>query len=288
MQRIMVATDFSNSAFEAAVLAARVASRHAATLSLFHAHPVAEPNAIAASGPAMTEALTEAGHLLTELATRVSESVRPGLTIETAAVAGEPVAAIVAHATRGDAQLIVMGSLGAGGATKHPEFGSVAAAVSRRAGCPVLVSRIDQALTVPGAGAFKKPTVVIDDVAFSHAAVALAAQLSEPESTIEVVHAILATADIEQSANVRNADMQRIAELAPRVDETTVAVTVTSGPSRFTDQLLDFVGKSSDVVIVGAAPEEAGGLLGPIADKMLQVSPVPVAIIPRPALTRDS
>ncbi|MBT8491719.1 MAG: universal stress protein [Deltaproteobacteria bacterium] len=289
MKRIMVATDFSNAAFDAAVLAARVARRHGATMLLFHAQAVAEPNTMSSDGPELKAALAESEHLLSELKKRITDAVPVGLTIETVAHLGEPADAIVHEAATWNAHLLAMGSLGAGGATQHPEFGSVAAAVSRRAHCPVLVSRLDQPLTVPDDGAFTKPTVVIDDAAFAHEAVAAAAQLAEPESTIEVVHAAVGgTNDPGTLARMRSEDLQKIAELAPRVEETAIGLTVTAGPSRFLDQLLDFVGTSSDLVVVGAAPPEAGGVLGPIADKMLQRSPVPVAVIPRPALAKPS
>jgi nucleotide-binding universal stress UspA family protein len=285
MKRIMVATDFSNAAFDAAVLAARVARRHQATLLLFHAQPVAEPNTTSADADELKVSLSESEHLLSELAKRVADAVPVNLSIETVAQIGDPAHTIVHEAATWNAELIAMGSLGAGGATKHPEFGSVAAAVSRRAHCPVLVSRLDQPLTVPNSGAFKRPTVVIDDVAFAHDAVRLASVLAEPESTIEVVHAVIgADNDPQALASLRSQDLQKIAELAPQVDEVAVGLTVTTGPSRFLDDLLDFVGKSSDLVVVGAAPPEAGGVLGPVADRMLQRAPVPVAVIPRPAL----
>lgn len=136
-QRILVAVDGSDHAFDAARVAARLAAATSARITLMTAYhapseALGEPN----YSRALTEALDAAQRLL-EDARRVTLNAG-GLEPQVEWLAGDPAETIVEAARAGDYDLVVMGTLGRGrlGAAL---LGSVSSAVAAQAGRPVLV-----------------------------------------------------------------------------------------------------------------------------------------------------
>ncbi|BCX02847.1 MAG: universal stress protein UspA [Candidatus Roseilinea sp.] len=137
IQHILLATDGSAAAERAASLAASLAIRFNAKLTVLHAfQPIpfllGEPN----YSHALDRALEGATHLLGNVKKRLSEM---GVhTVETDFVEGPPADVILGVADTRKPDLLVIGSRGL--STWQGAFlGSVSAAVVQRAECPVLV-----------------------------------------------------------------------------------------------------------------------------------------------------
>lgn len=134
--RLLVPLDFSDASLEALEYALPIAQHHAASITLLH---VLEPVAYgldftlmpAHRGPAAKE----------EMAGRLKELAAPlqgrGLAVHCLVQGGAPADAIVEWAAERRPDLILMGTHGRRGLS-HLVSGSVAEAVLRRAGCPVL------------------------------------------------------------------------------------------------------------------------------------------------------
>ena len=130
IRNILLPTDYSDASRAAGRMAAELARHFNARLHLVHVvPPVTDP------GPAGDMAL-----VLAELG--------PDLDVVTAVVLGRIAPEIVSYAARNDVDMIVMGTRGRTSVSRAL-LGSVAAAVVRRAACPVLtvpVSRYDGAV----------------------------------------------------------------------------------------------------------------------------------------------
>ena len=119
IRNILFPTDYSDASRPAGRMAADLARHFKARLHLVHVvPPVTDP------GPAgaMAAALAELG---------------PGVDVVTAVVHGRIASEIVSYAARHDVDMIVMGTRGRASVSRAV-LGSVAAAVVRRAACPVL------------------------------------------------------------------------------------------------------------------------------------------------------
>lgn len=141
IERILVATDFSESAEKAVEAATELARKFEAELVLLHAYkidiPLASP--MTAGGYALPADFFE--RLGTEARQRVEaaaqEITSKGVSTTGIAVEESAAAAIVETAESRDVDLIVMGTRGLTG-LKHVALGSVADRVVRLAPCPVL------------------------------------------------------------------------------------------------------------------------------------------------------
>jgi nucleotide-binding universal stress UspA family protein len=140
IHRILVPIDGSSQSLKAAEVAAELAGRLKARITLLIA---VEPPEIAREYVA-AEAMEEIRRGLSDaadamLATAAARVQRPGVEVRKRLVTAPPVSAITAAAEAGQ-DLIVMASRGLG---MHPTerhlLGSVAEGVLRRAACPVLV-----------------------------------------------------------------------------------------------------------------------------------------------------
>jgi nucleotide-binding universal stress UspA family protein len=121
LQRLLVATDFSTFAGAALQAVCELAGKFKAAVSLLHA---AESSA---DGP-------QAERMLAQL---VKNLRRQGIAAEGVCVAGDPVEMILAQAAAWQADLIAVGTRGRQGLSRVV-MGSVAEALLKRAGCPVL------------------------------------------------------------------------------------------------------------------------------------------------------
>ncbi len=139
IRKILLPTDFSDSAEQAAVLAIEIAQAFGAKLLLLcvYAGPIYQGpfhTAYAASAEILERLHHEAEHALRELHQRASDA---GVSAESFAMPGLARDVIVEMAQSQAVDLIVMGTHGHTG-FRHLLLGSVAERVVRTAPCPVL------------------------------------------------------------------------------------------------------------------------------------------------------
>jgi nucleotide-binding universal stress UspA family protein len=144
-QHILVATDGSDHALQAARIAAEIAQKFGSKVTLLSVYdpPAFAPAILPSIEPAIApDAVMRLGEEVQEAVER-----RTGEVFEQAGVAytpirevGRPVAMIIEVAQREKADLIVMGSRGLGGVESFL-LGSVSDRVLHQAHCPVLIAR---------------------------------------------------------------------------------------------------------------------------------------------------
>ncbi len=138
-KRICCPVDFSEPARVAMQIAADLARRHGAELTLFHAYPL--PGYTLPDGsvvPSTTMLQDLATQTANHLAAWKAEAEQAGAPrVSTAHAIGDPAAVIVDFVRDGAYDLVVVGTHGRSG-FRHALVGSVAERVVRRAPCPVL------------------------------------------------------------------------------------------------------------------------------------------------------
>ncbi|MGE3807598.1 MAG: universal stress protein [Gemmataceae bacterium] len=147
---ILYATDFSQRSQPAFGLACSLAFDHGAKLVVVHAVP---PPAVA-FGEALTQRVYEEA---LEHARRDLEKLRPtdpAVHFETRVMEGDPAAVILEAAREAGAELIVLGTHGRAGLSRVI-MGSVAEEVLRKAHCPVVVMKAEQAKTEAASQPFR-------------------------------------------------------------------------------------------------------------------------------------
>jgi len=137
-RRIVVATDFAESAERALACAVQLARRHAAELILLHVYMdlPAYPEITAGQVEAIYE--EQRGWIESALERRARSARGEGLLARAVLRTGSPAPTIAEMAREEDADLIVVGSHGRSGLDRLI-LGSVAERVVRLASCPVLV-----------------------------------------------------------------------------------------------------------------------------------------------------
>jgi len=191
LTRILCPIDFSEASSHALEHAAVLCTRTGARLTALHVFmPMLALADAAALAPATFDAVAAAD--LQSRRERADAQCRPvreaGVALDVVVTVGQPVPAILDHATALPADLIVMGTHGTSG-FEHLVLGSVTEKVLRKAACPVL--------TVPPrvhAGAVAPPTHVLCAVDFSDcsqkAAVAAAGLAAEAGARLTLLHVI--------------------------------------------------------------------------------------------------
>lgn len=131
--------DFSDASRAAMEVAADLARRFGATLTLVHAYPVPgytfPDGSVVASPRMMQELADQAARHLGEWQRQAEGLGAPSVKSET--LVGEPAGEIVAYARDHSVDLLVLGTHGRTG-LEHALMGSIAERVVRRARCPVL------------------------------------------------------------------------------------------------------------------------------------------------------
>jgi len=146
LNRVLVATDFSEPSVAALRYGRGLAAAFHAALHVVHVVPdsMALPWATMADGLAMADVQKqwerEARERLEQL---IPENERPGLGVRLVTLAGDPVRQMTAYAAEHDIDLLVLGTHGRG-PLSHLVLGSVAERVVRTAPCPVLTVRHPQ------------------------------------------------------------------------------------------------------------------------------------------------
>ena len=143
INKILVATDFSESANAAVKYAIKLAKETQASLTLLHSYqtlPYTESVGLVSFEPRLHESLRSSAKAA--LLEAQGEATGSGLSqVEIAVEQGAPFDAITHFAKEGHYDLIVVGTHGRTG-IRHALLGSVAERVVRHAHCPVLVVRI--------------------------------------------------------------------------------------------------------------------------------------------------
>ncbi len=294
MKRILVPTDFSDHARAAARLACGLARRKSAEvwlvhgLHLFEAQSLSEDARLRYEGAEIEDAKRRLERERIQLA---SSAAGQGVELRTAVRRGDPASAIIAFAVEWEADLIALGSKGQE-ADERLEFGSVAQHVTRHAPCPVLVTRSGQDARRPDHGLFRSPLVAVDYSRFTQPAVALATDVAERGSVIELIHVYHAP-DVRDRPNlsrhlgqVRAEEIERLRELARNLDLAPLAVEARAEIGKVAAQLVDYIAHSkTDVVILGAHGRDTSAqLIGTVVDRVVRVSAAPVIVIPEGAL----
>ncbi len=131
--------DFSDASRAALEVAADLARRFGAALTLVHAYPVPGytfPDGSVVASPRMLQELADqAAKHVGEWKRRAEELGAPQVTAET--LVGDPAAEILGYARDRRVDLLVLGTHGRTG-IEHALMGSIAERVVRRASCPVL------------------------------------------------------------------------------------------------------------------------------------------------------
>jgi nucleotide-binding universal stress UspA family protein len=141
-KRICCPVDFSDASRAALEVAADLARRTGASLTLLHAYPIPGytlPDGSVVASPTMMQELAGAADLhLAEWRADAERLGAPAVTAEK--VVGEPAREIVAWVHANGNDLLVLGTHGRSG-LEHALLGSVAERVIRKAGCAVLTVR---------------------------------------------------------------------------------------------------------------------------------------------------
>jgi nucleotide-binding universal stress UspA family protein len=145
LKRILVPTDFSESANHALRYGISFAREYKADLILLH---VVETLSVGYAGDLfpvpMAEVLEEiAGYAKTELAKLVALAKERGVEARDVVIQGKPPAEIIQYARANSIDMIVLGTHGRG-VLDHALFGSTTERVVRKAPCPVLTCRLTE------------------------------------------------------------------------------------------------------------------------------------------------
>lgn len=289
---VVVAIDGSPHSARAVRWAGAVAERERRRLLLVHAAEDARASWVAYPEfpPVDLEALQQASRaagerLLDEAAGQVRDT-HPSVDVHTRCEVGDPREILIAYSTR--AYLLVIGSRGRG-PVRRLLLGSVAAAVTRRAACPVLVLRPGSE-TSQGNGVL----VGVDGTEASRETLAFAFQAaswSKVPLTVLYCFWDFAREDHEDAvvapdhpgyAEERALVSTAMAGLPEQFPDVEVRVQLARG---LVDRMMLDLAKDRDLLVVGARSHGAirEALLGSVATTMLEYAPCPVAVVPRSA-----
>ena len=143
LQKVLVPTDFSDSARHAFSYGVSFAKEYQAELVLLH---VVENLTVGYASDLfpvpMAEVFQEiSGYARTELSKLAEEARQKGVVVSELVVQGKPSAEIIRHAAENGVDMIVLGTHGKG-MLDQALFGSTTERVVRRAPCPVLTVRM--------------------------------------------------------------------------------------------------------------------------------------------------
>lgn len=283
---IVIGTDGSPDAARAVAWATEQAALERRPLVVVSA--AREVPALVAAGPGATytfptEEILESARAIADEAVTLAKGHRPGVTVSGLAALGDPRTVLVdlTH----EAHLLVLGSRGRG-PLGSKLLGSVGAAVSKHASCPVVVCRPgpDGARTrgvAVGADGTAESLPVVD-FAFRQAALH-----SLPLSVVHCFWDVRASVDDPAiaSADEPGVDEQQlllaesVAGFRERYPEVDVTLTTARGSA---DDCLSALADAHDLVVVGRHPVHgvARRLMGAVSTSVLERSHTTVAVVP--------
>jgi nucleotide-binding universal stress UspA family protein len=197
---------------------------------------------------------------------------------------------IVRFARSREMGLVVMAAHGAQGSARFL-LGSVTAGVAAISSCPILVARLRKENALPPDGEFRRALVAVADGNSIDGAIELTCTLTARDAKVELLHveeqepratpALPKSVEeglAEDRARVRAALERGATRL--RFDGRTATVRTERGDAA--SVLLDrLAGLEYDLVVASARSERRrAGVLGKVAGRLLQHSPVPVALLP--------
>ncbi len=143
LKRILVPTDFSESASHALRYGISFAREYKAELILLHVVETLSVGYASDLFPVpMAEVLEEiTGYAVTELGKLASEAKERGIAPREVVIQGKPAAEIIRYARENAIDMIVLGTHGRG-VLDHALVGSTTERVVRKAPCPVLTCRV--------------------------------------------------------------------------------------------------------------------------------------------------
>lgn len=187
-QQILCPVDFSQASRHATQYAIALARQHRSVLTALHVSPrLPVSPALPPLEPGEVR-IAESRRLATDAAALFESATQAGIKVEVLIESGLPARQILTRAAALPADVIVMGTHGAGG-FEHLMLGSVAEKVLRKATCPVFTVP-EQATFTPGA-TFKKIVCAVDFSEWSLAALDQACVLAEESGgSVTAVHVI--------------------------------------------------------------------------------------------------
>ena len=143
LKRILLPTDFSESARHAFTYGVSFAKEYKAELILLHVVETLSVGYASDLFPVpMAEVLDEiSGYARTEIAKLVAEAQERGISSRDVVIQGKPAPEIIRFAREHEVDMIVLGTHGRG-LLDHALFGSTTERVVRKAPCPVLTCRL--------------------------------------------------------------------------------------------------------------------------------------------------
>lgn len=282
---VVVGVDGSQHAEHALVWAADVAAREHRPLVLAHSLGVANPYWLAQSGVdvhALTESIRSSGAELVDGITERLKTGHPELDVRSVIIAMDARDLLIDLSE--NAHLVVVGSRGRG-AVRSLLLGSVSAAVSRHAHCPVVVLRRS---TETGHGGGVLVGVDGTDASLPTLEFAFRAA-SWQQARLTVVHCFwdaaatvgpgLVPATHPDYAEERLAVSESLAGLYDKYPDVEVTVELARG---LVDQILLEMTRDKDLVVVGTRPHGALAdmVLGSVATTLVEHAHCPVAVVP--------
>lgn len=303
---ILTAVDFSNDSRRAARVAALVARRHGARLTLLHVDPmnrVLERMALHTRPDVWEQFLRDRRHsaqrLLDEIAVSLGD-VNVGIEV----VQDEAAVGIIERAGAHGSDLVVIGAQGTG-SSGHAWLGSVSFEVAACVPCAVLVVR-ERAAPTDGPG-FRRPLIAVGMDRPIEPALATATWLCAADAVFDVVHvsewpavipehpARRSSARLDPSvahpsvAQAREQTLEKrsswLNAAAARVRHGLVHLHVDDAESTSSAILERIDRRGNDLVVLGRrAPPTLSGSLGAAVRRLLEYADVSVALVPTPAL----
>lgn len=293
---IVVATDGSDDAHRAVQWAAEHAYRERRPLIVVTA--VGSPGVPAVTWSGMgagyayqPHEMLAHGQAVADEALALAHHLRPGLEVETAVVHGDPRQALVEFSEK--AHLLVLGSRGRG-VFRSKVLGSVSAAVSRDAACPVVVSRPPARGSEPDRGILVGADGTVESLPVIEFAFQQASLLGLPLTVVHCVWDEIAAAHgpIMVPQQEEGLDEQRlllsesVAGMSSKFPEVTVDLRLARG---LAEECLSDDSSAWNLIVVGRHPVDTLFQLitGAVATAVIERSRTTVAVVPQsePALT---
>lgn len=286
---LLIAVDFSTGSRTAVGVAALIARRHAATLTLLHVDripEIIEREAMRAPADVWESYLRDraqsARHLLEEQASMLS-----GVSTRVAVAAGDVPRAILQQASRDGSDLVVLGAHGTG-TVHHLWLGSTPFEVAAGTQVPALIVR-ERGAPQSQQG-FRRPLIAMDVGGPNDAEVAVAAWMCDDDAIFHFVQVSEQpsagavpppAAKAWRQALARRASWLR--DEAARLRPGAAAVHFDEAESTSEAILERIEREGHDLVVVGqrAAPKPSGSL-GSAARRLLEYANVSVVVTPAP------
>ena len=292
---ILAPVDFSSDSARGLRLAAEIARRHAARLTVLHVDGLpaySDQLPPFAADQAWGEYLLEHDRALEARLGAFIEPLEFDGEVALVVTRGDAASAIVAQAKHEACDLLVIAPRGSGYGQQFL-LGSVSARVASDAVCPILVARSRAGATTL-AGGFSDPLVAVSDGELGARALTLTLELSRARTRVELLHVLEACEiavgpplpggfhdAVTKSRREVEERLERLAEPA-RAAGFATSVRVETGDPSFSI-LCRAETNANGLVVVSRKAHASGASLATPAYRMIKHAPVPVLVVPAPA-----